>query len=209
MRENGFIGRLHQDLLSRVGPSAREAAGRDLDRLADLGVASFQDALAVARSPEIPAEDRAIAVWCLGQVAEAPPPTRLILAELLATEQDERVVWELAKAVATAPDPQEKLELAGQLSTLLGTLGPAENRKAVAFALGLLGDARAVEPLAKVLREAGVTFGVCGVAAEALANLGGPGAVQALEALAAAAESLQQEIVLALTEAKERERRGE
>ncbi|MFL6260859.1 MAG: HEAT repeat domain-containing protein [Thermoanaerobaculia bacterium] len=209
MRENGFINGLRQDLLSRVDPSAREAVGRDLDRLAGLGVASFQEALAVAQSPQSPAEDRAIAVWSLGQVGEAPPHMRLILAELLATEHDERVVWELAKAVVTAPDPQERLELAGRLSTLLGAPRPPEKRKAIAFALGLLGDARAVEPLAKVLREAGETFGVCEVAAEALANLGGPAAVQALEALAAAADSLHQEIVLALTEAKERERRGE
>ena len=209
MRENGFIDGIRQGFLSRVDPSVREAVGRDLDRLADLGIASSQDALAVVRSPEIPAEDRAIAAWCLGQVAETPPAMRLILAELLPTEPDERVFWELAKVVATAPDPQERLELAGRLSTLLGTPQPAEKRKAIAFALGLLGDARAVGPLAKVLREAGETFGVCEVTAEALAYLGGPGAVQALEALAAAAESLHQEIVLALTEAKERERRGE
>ncbi len=200
MRENGFIASLREEILSRADPAARAAIERDLNRLAELGIASFQDALALARDPSSPAEVRALAVWCLGQAGEEPPHSRLALAGMLETENDERVVWELAKAVATAPDPNERPELAARLSGLLEASRDLEKRRAIAFALGLLGEARAVEPLLRVLAEAAGAFELCEDTVEALGNLASPTAAEGLATASERIFNLQSEIVRALVE---------
>lgn len=178
MSTTNLIDELRDRLLSRTDPQARPKAERDFARLKGLKIGSVGAALEVAGDPARPAEDRSLAAWCLGQLGDAgiAPP----LVDLLAHETSEAVVWEMSKAIATSAAPSDRPRISSRLEAILDHSAEVGKRKALVFALGLLGQQSAIPTLSRVLHTFEAPLDLREQAAEALGNVPGPAAAGAL-----------------------------
>jgi HEAT repeat protein len=147
-------------VLARFGADFRDSARDDIAALRDRGAVSWPGLVAILNDRSA-GEDRARACWLLGQT------------------RDERALRPLAAALR---DPGRRLR--GEAARALGELGSTlavpelivalqagpdpDTRMFAAYALGLLGDHRAVDPLLARLADASEDPRVRGHAAEAL-----------------------------------------
>lgn len=152
-----------EDAVARViaafDPDHAELVRSDIDSLRSRGVASWPDLVAVLNDRSA-GDDRHRACWLLGRIKDerALGP----LADAL-HDSDPRVRGEAARSLGALDSSQA----VPWLITVLQTDGDADTRKAAAFALGLLGDPRAIDPLLAKLAETTEEPRVRGSVAEA------------------------------------------
>jgi HEAT repeat protein len=150
--------------LRQIGGEFTLAVEGDIAYLADAGVRSLHDVLARLRDRDTNIELRRVCLWAVGQLRD-----KSVARELLAVfdEADRTRYWEAAKSLGFIRSKR----VVKPLVSLLYRSTDANTRSAVVYALGLIGDKRALTPLMEVLRNLKEESSVRAHAAEALAFL--------------------------------------
>lgn len=156
-----------------LSPEFRGAGRRDVHCLLEAGVHSTDDLIAIVRHGDKDRRVRMVACWALARVGDerAAP----VLGEAL---KDDDAQFRAAAAQSLA-----ELNFPEAIETLINSMSDdisVEVRVAAAYALGLQGDNRALDPFIAKLHELDEQPSVRGMVAEALADLGDRRAVAAL-----------------------------
>ncbi|HLK88362.1 MAG TPA: HEAT repeat domain-containing protein [Polyangia bacterium] len=167
-------------IVAEVAAEGRAATTEDIARLRQLGVHSVEDLIGVLDHGD--GEDRQRACWVLGRL-EDPRLGQHLVRALFDPESGLRI--EAAKSLGTLAAPDTIPELVRALTEE----GEPDVRSAIAAALGLTGDERAVDPLLAKLGDTSEQAAVRGAAAEALTGPRSPRAVDPLIAALADPEA--------------------
>ena len=151
-----------QKIINSATPESRKPIKQEIENLRSAGIDSFEAAKAAAADPSLTPEIRSSACWLLSQLRQ-----KRAVVSLLSAFTDHRLSWEAAKALGVINSRRAVKPL---IHWLLEAR-EKEQRAAAAYALGLLADARTIDPLVKVLDDPTVDPKVRGHAAEALAHL--------------------------------------
>lgn len=151
-------------IVARIAPETRAAANADVAWVLAAGIRTQDELLACITDAHARAEVRAAACWLLGVLAA---PGAVLPLHSALHDADPRVRQAAARALGELGDVTSTRALLDALER--ETVG--EVRCAVVYALGLLGDERALEPLLLVLRGTGEQAQTRAMAAEALADL--------------------------------------
>lgn len=149
-----------QRVLDRFPPANRDRVRQDLDSLRDLGVASWQDLVAVLTDPSA-GENRATACWLIGRMGDARAFDHLAHA---LRDPEPHLRTEAARSLGALGSPRAIPALLAALQTD----ADPDTRMGAAHSLGVLGDHRAVDPLLEKLADRNEDPRVRGVVAEAL-----------------------------------------
>lgn len=152
-----------QQLIDRIDPGVRGVVLRDLTKLRNSGVSSWQDLVAALKDPSA-AENRTMACWLLARLQDPRAFDHLVPA-LHDPDPDLRPA--VARSLGVLGDLRAVPEL---LAALEADLDP-ETRIAAAHALGHLGDHRCVDGLLAKLADRNEDPRVRGMAAEALTGV--------------------------------------
>lgn len=158
-------------VIERIEPGFRDDVRRDMQPLLDAGVSSEEDLFAIVEDTGSQPQTRERAFWLLSRLGT--PGTAPALFKAL---QDPDA--KLRAAAARLVGESAIREGVGRLAVLLRDDPEPAVRRDAAYALGLIGDATAVEPVLAALGDEAPM--VRGMAAEALAYIGDPSAMGAL-----------------------------
>lgn len=160
-------------IVSDLNPSVRAQARQSIEHLLENKVCSFEHMLDIVQDQKVDVTVRRDACWVLGQLRDR----RAVKALLIAFENDDTgLFWEVAKSLGIIGSKRAVRSL---ITVLLGDK-LKDKREAAAYALGLLRDKRAFEPLLHVLSSQAESPKLRGHTAEALALLKDTRAVSAL-----------------------------
>jgi HEAT repeat protein len=169
---NDFLERANA-VVESITPAARIQASTDLAAILARGVTSEDELAALAIDTRAPSAVRQAALWLLARIA--PETTRAGTLNAL-HDPDPGVRAEAARGAG-------QVNAVGALDVLQALVrgDPSPTvRKAAVYALGMLGDAAALETLLAALLDHDEAEDVRGIAAEALADLGDQRAIPAL-----------------------------
>jgi HEAT repeat protein len=146
-------------VIAKFDPDLMYIVRNDIDSLRNRGVASWPDLVAVLNDRSA-GDDRHRACWLLGRMGDerALGPLAVALRDC-----DPRVRGEAARSLGALDSPQAVPSLIAALQTDTD----AGTRMAAAYALGLIGDARAIDPLLAKLADTSEDPRVRGFVAEA------------------------------------------
>jgi len=170
-----------EKIAAEIAVEGRASVEKDIEHLRRLGVRSAEDLVRVLDDGAA-GENRQRACWLLGRLEDRHLSAHLVRALV---DRDARLRIEAARSLGT-------LAAVDAVPDLLRALGEDDDpdvRSAVAAALGLIGDERAVDPLLGKLGDAGEQPAVRGAAAEALTGPRSPRAVGPLIAALADPET--------------------
>lgn len=153
------------EIITRQPPSVRKQAERDIKRISDFGITSFQSLLDILQAQHADIELRTIACWIVGQLRNKRALKSLLSAF---NDRDVRLTWEASKAIALIGNRNAF----GPLIEFMFNAEDANKRQAAAYALGNLHNKRAVGPLSEVLKNDKETSKVRGQACESLTGVG-------------------------------------
>jgi HEAT repeat protein len=164
------------EVVARLAPASQAIGQLDVDRILGTGAQCYADLLAVAADERVDAEVRAAACWCLGRLGERQAVPALVAS---LQQQDAGVRQAAVGALGELGELASQDALAPLLA-LLATEANTDVGRAIIYALGLIGDRRALAPLVDVLRDRDRPALLRAMAAEALADLRDPTAVDPL-----------------------------
>lgn len=168
---------LHPQLLTIIqglDSPACDIAEADRLRLLSAGISSVAQLVDLVKSSTAEAALRVIGIWFLDKLPPAEP-TLLALTSLL---QDPAPA--LRRAAIESIGKLGQQSFVPLLIRILQTDPALEVRKMAAYALGLIGDPRALEALCTAVAGVDEPVPLRGMAAEALGNLGEVGAASCL-----------------------------
>jgi HEAT repeat protein len=160
-------------IVAGMRPEDRASTCEDIESVLNAGVASFGDLLELLQDEHQDTELRTTASW-LAVRFDSGKAESALLAVLKDKVPDVRA--SAARELSMAGSPQT-------VQPLIDTMLDDEDkwvRFASAYALGSIGDRRAVTPLLSLLANGTEDAEVRGMAAEALGKIGDPSAVQPL-----------------------------
>jgi HEAT repeat protein len=163
---------LHE-IVARLAPEHRSTGQRDIDALVLAGAGSTDDLIRILLNPRLEPDLREASCWALSRLGGDPVPQALL--EVLRDRNPG-----LRSAAARALGEVNADAAAPPLIGLLLEDTAIEVRVSAAYALGLLGDPQAIEPLIQKLDDQTEDARVRGTAAEALGDLRDPAGVMPL-----------------------------
>jgi HEAT repeat protein len=167
---NGDLRTKMEAVIAGLDPNVRALAKQTIETLLAAKVDSFEDLLALAQDRAASSKDRVSACWLLGQLRDKRASSALFKAF---EDPNTDLNWEAAKSLGIL---QGKRAVRPLIDFLLEAEAP-EKRAAAAYALGLIGDKKALDALLQALLNQNEAATVRGYAAEALAFLGDTRAV--------------------------------
>jgi len=158
--ERQFNSRLN-DAVEQVDSSMRSKALHDMNLILDFGVNTFTKLLATASNDVLPTEIRSIACWFLSRLGDDHAVPALLKC---LNDRSSDLRCEATRAFGT-------MGIIGTVSILINTLkcDPSKDvRFHAIYALGLLADPKALEPIIETLIDTSEEPEVRGMAAETL-----------------------------------------
>lgn len=140
------------------------SAKREIDALLSFGVDSVERLMSIVRDNSLSADIRMAACWALGQLRAKRSANALLAAF---DDKDHRVSWEAAKSLGLIGSKR----VIAPLIRALSQNRSSEKRAAAAYALGVLCDTRATQPLIQTLLNENERPKVRAHAAEAIGYL--------------------------------------
>ena len=157
---DNFKARL-ETLVELSNPLSRRKVKENLSRLLSLGVESLESLIAILKDQAIEDDIRLLVCWILGQLGDkkaAPPLLEVFREGNISLSMEAAKSLGMLKSKRAVPALIEELVKGGN----------ADKRTASAYALGLLFDERAIDPLLSVMNNKNDSPKVRGGAAEAL-----------------------------------------
>lgn len=143
-----FDRRLEEIASSFTDPGSRQLVAADLLEIRRLGGSSLARIRALAKDDGRVAEERAVALWWLGQLRDVA--SQPLLLGIVSAANETSVMWEAAKALVLVTDSDWRAETERKLLRLLDNMDQPARLEPAIFALGMLGGPTAQTRLTEI-----------------------------------------------------------